>query len=422
MKFVVASYGSRGDIEPCAAVGRELLRRGHEVFMAVPPDLIALVESAGLAAVAYGTDTREYMDAQRRFWTCFFRSFWRIRDLIRLGREVSALSVQCWNEVCATLTSLADGADLLFTTIPFEQAASNVAEYYHIPLATLHYYPIRPNGQLLPVVPGPLIRCAMAVSKWLSWRVNRGFEDAHRRELGLPKSTSPTYRRIAERRSLELQAYDEFCFPGLSAEWAEWGDRRPFVGALTMDLVTDADDHARGWIAAGAPPICFAFGSIPVESPAATIEMISQACASLGERALICAGVTDYPQVRHADHVKVVGSINYAETFPNCRAVVHHGGAGTTAAGLRAGVPELVLWTEHDQPIWGAQVRRLRVGTTRRLSTTTRESLVSDLRRILKPQCTARAREVAAQMTKPAESASAAADLVEGFARLGRVR
>jgi UDP:flavonoid glycosyltransferase YjiC (YdhE family) len=58
MKFVVAGYGSRGDVEPCVAVGRELLRRGHDVRMAVPPNMLGLVESAGLAAVAYGPDSQ----------------------------------------------------------------------------------------------------------------------------------------------------------------------------------------------------------------------------------------------------------------------------------------------------------------------------------------------------------------------------
>ena len=57
MKFVLACHGTRGDVEPCAAVGRELLRRGHQVRMAVPPDLVGFAESAGLAAVAYGLDT-----------------------------------------------------------------------------------------------------------------------------------------------------------------------------------------------------------------------------------------------------------------------------------------------------------------------------------------------------------------------------
>ena len=69
-----------------------------------------------------------------------------------------------------TLTSLADGADLLFTGMSFEEPAANVAEYYDIPLATLHYFPIRANGQLVPILPSPLIRSAMTVYEWLYWR------------------------------------------------------------------------------------------------------------------------------------------------------------------------------------------------------------------------------------------------------------
>ena len=90
-----------------------------------------------------------------------------------------------------TLTSLADGADLLFTGLSFEQAAANVAEYYDIPLATLHFFPARANGQLLPFLPAPLIRSAMTVIEWLIWRATKKLEDAQRRELGLPKATAP---------------------------------------------------------------------------------------------------------------------------------------------------------------------------------------------------------------------------------------
>ncbi len=148
MKFVLASWGSRGDVEPGVAVGRELLRRGHEVHMAVPPDLVGFVEAAGLAAVAYGLDAQAPMEAQRNFFTCLFRNFWRIRDLIRLWREFRELVTQCWVEMGTTLTSLAgDGADLLITGAVFEQQAANVAEYYDIPLATVHFFPARVNGQ-----------------------------------------------------------------------------------------------------------------------------------------------------------------------------------------------------------------------------------------------------------------------------------
>ncbi len=424
MKFGLASYGTRGDIVPCAALGRELLRRGHEVRMAVPPEQVSFVEAAGLAAVAYGPEMQAIVDDDflRDFWADFLRTFWTIREPIRLVREAWGPYVRYWAEISTTLTSLADGADLLFTGQVYQEVAVNVAEYYNIPLATLHYFPMRANGQLVPIVPSPLVRSAMTVSDWLCWRMAKKIEDAQRRELGLPKATGPSPRRIAERGSLEIQAYEECCFPGLAAEWAKWNGRRPFVGTLTLELPMDADDEVASWIAAGTPPIFFGFGSMPVtESPADTVEMISAACAQLGERALVCSGWSDFSDIPQFDHVKVVGAVNYAAIFPACRAVVHHGGSGSTAIGLRAGVPTLILWTAGDQPLWGAQVRRLKVGTARRFSSTTRESLVADLRTILAPQYVARAREIATRMTKPAESVAAAADLVENFARLRRV-
>ena len=227
------------------------------------------------------------------------------------------------------------------------------------------------------------------------------------------QATGPVPGRIAERELLEIQAYDEVCFPGLATEWAEWDGQRPFVGTLTLELATEADEDVMSWIAAGTPPICFGFGSIPVESPADMITMIAGACAQVGERALVCAGWTDFSNVPQFDHVKVVGAVNYATVFPSCRAVVHHGGAGTTAAGLRAGVPTLILWMADVQVIWGAAVKRLKVGTSRRFSAATEKTLVADLRTILAPQYVARARQIATRMTKPAESVATAADLLE---------
>jgi len=112
--------------------------------------------------------------------------------------------------------------------------------------------------------------------------------------------------------------------------------------------------------------------------------------------------------------------MNYAAALPACRAFVHHGGAGTTNAGLRAGLPTLILWTLPDQGLWGARVKRLKVGTGRRFSATTEKSLVADLRMVLALQCLARARALATRMTKPAESVATAADLLEDFARLKR--
>jgi UDP:flavonoid glycosyltransferase YjiC (YdhE family) len=393
MKFVLAAYGSRGDVEPCVAVGRELLRRGHEVRSAVPPNMLGFVESAGLAAVAYGPDTREQMQGAMDF-------IGGVGNLISALPQLVERVTRVWAEKSATLASLASGTDLLIAGMNEQGLAANIAEYHGIPLAAVHFFPmgILPSG-------------------WLSSGVTKEAEGAQRRALGLPEVTEPATRR--DGGSLEIQAYDELCLPAVAAEWAEQSVRRPFVGALTLELPADADDDVLAWIAAGTPPIYFGFGGTPIASPADTGAMISAACAQLGERALICGGPNDFTDIAHFDHIKVVGAVNHSAIFPACRAVVHHGGAGTTAAGLRAGIPTLILWLWLDQPIWAAAVERLKVGSGRQFSATTQESLVADLRSILAPECVTRARAVAIQMTTPAQSVAGAADLLEGAARLG---
>jgi len=408
MKFALAAYGSRGDVEPQAAVGRELLRRGHEVCIAVPPDLCGLAESAGVPAVDYGPDSREVL-------------FGKKTHPLKLLSTSRGYFNQMWAEMGATLTSLTDGADLLLTAVGQQGLAVNVAEYHDIPLASLHWMPMRANGQLIPSLPSPLIRSAISAFWWGYWRVTKEAEDAQRRKLGLPKATGSSTRRIVERGSLEIQADDNFLFPGLAAEWAEWDGPRPFVGALTLELPTNADAEVLSWIAAGTPPIYFGFGSTPIRSHADTIEMISTACARLGERALTYSGAVDFDGVSHSNHVKVVGALNYATSFPACRAVVHHGGAGTTAASMRAGVPTLVLWIRNEQPLWGAAVKRMKVGSAQRLSSITEESLAAGLRSILRPQYITRAREIATRMTKSSVSVTAAADLLENAAHRGAI-
>jgi UDP:flavonoid glycosyltransferase YjiC (YdhE family) len=418
MKFVLSSYGGRGDVEPAVVVGRELQRRGHTVCMAVPPNLAGFAEAAGLRTVAYGLDSQPILDAQRNYFTTYFRTPWRLRELGEMARDTERFAVECWSRMTRTLVDVAEEADLLLTGLIFEQPAANVAEYYGIPLVTVQYFPVRPHGRLLPFFPPALNRLGMRTNDLAAWRGTRDGEDAQRRELGLPVATCPAPERIVARGSLEIQAYEEACFPGLAEEWKHWGTLRPFVGGLALASPTDADVDAAAWCADGTPPIFFGFGSVPLASPAETVELIASACAQLGERALIGAGGTDFSNALVADHVKVVGQVNYATIFPRCRAVVHHGGSGTVAAGLRAGIPQLILWTLPDQPSFAAHLWQLKVGTGRRFSVTTEESLVTDLRKILRPECIHNARRLAARVSSPDESVRAAADRVEEFARL----
>lgn len=386
MKVALAAYGSRGDTEPFAAVARELLRRGHDVCMAVAPAMVGFVKQAGLDAVPFGPES---LASSREL---------AAQDSVDSVLEAKNYLFQAMAQWGTTLTALASHADLLLTGRVEQQLAANVAEYYQVPHAALHFYP----------------QAHMRQSGWVGDAMEQA-EDAHRRALGLSDATRTP-------RTLEIQAYDAFWFPEQATEWAGEDSQRPFVGTLTLELPTAADDEVMSWIGSGTPPIYFGFGSgVWLQHPAHTLALISVACERLGERALICAGASDFANVPGSDRVKVVKAINHAAIFPACRAVVHQGGAGTTAAGMRAGIPTLILWhPTNDQQVWADAVSRLNVGSGRAFAASNLGSLIADLRAILGPHCIRRAREVAALVTKPAVSAASAADLLEETVSLRR--
>jgi vancomycin aglycone glucosyltransferase len=385
MKIVLAGYGSRGDVEPCAVVGRELLRRGHDVSIAVPPNLFGLVQSAGLTAVSYGPDSEQQLNTATDYIVG------NMKNPYGGLPEAAERVAQIWVDKGTVLASLAAEADLLVTGMNEQRLAANIAEHHHIPLVALHFFPsrIQPSNEL----------------KSMLVKVS---EDPLRGSLGLPEAPEPTAAL------LEIQAYDERCLPGEPADWAEPG--KPFVGALTLESPADADDEVLSWIADGTPPIYFGLGSTPISPPADIVAMIIAATAQLGERLLVCAGPNDLSEFDHFDHVKFVGAVSHAAILPECRAVIHHGGAGTTAAAMRAGVPSLILWLWLDQPVWAAGVQQLKVGSGRRFLDATEQSLVADLTSILAPEYRTQARMIAAEMISPHESASSAADFAEAAA------
>lgn len=421
MKIAVTIHGTRGDVEPCAAVGLELQRRGHDVHLAVPPNLVAFVRSAGLpSTVAYGPDSQQQLqgDVFERpdALTAAGPADWvRLGNPLTAVRKARAAAIRGWDEMADTLLGMTEGADLIISGTAYQEIAANVAEYRGLPLAEVHYFPVRANTQVLPLrLPAPTVRAAYAAGEWMHWQLLKPAETRQRRALGLPATRTRPVGRIVSAGSLEIQAYDPVFFPGLAGEW---GDRRPLIGSLTLQMPTEVDDEVSAWIAAGTPPIYFGFGSMPLDSPADAVRLISDVCDELGERALIGAGFSDFDTTGTAPHVKIVPSVNHAAVFPACRAVVHHGGAGTTAAGIRAGVPTLVLWVAAEQPLWGKQVARLGIGATRRFAASTRGSLLTDLRAVLAPEMAQRARLLATQMSTPSESVATAADLLEKAAR-----
>lgn len=398
MKVLFAVHGTRGDVEPCAAAARELARRGHEAMLAVPPDLMKLPESVGLTTYTFGPDSRIQLDEKYNVW--------RIGHLIPALRANKDYLSRGAAQMSATLKELARDVDLLVTGVNFEEVVANVAEAYDIPFAAMHWSPMRPAGHVIPWVPPLVNRVVSGTVLGVKALLTRGVDKRQRSELGLPNTA------VLPRNALEIQTYDDFFYPGLANEWRNFN--RPFVGPLSLELPTLADDEVIDWVTSGAPPIYFGFGTLPGRTMEETIGEISAACSEIGARGLIYA--PGLAEIVHADHVKPVREMSVARVVPHCRAAVHHGGWGTTMTGLRAGVPTLILWHGAEQPLFGWHVRRLRVGSSRRLAGTTRKKLVNKLRAVLSPDCAVRAGRLARRISSNADSVRRTADLLEDYA------
>ncbi|MBA4026280.1 MAG: glycosyltransferase [Gordonia sp.] len=423
MRFVLAFNGTRGDIQPAVVLGTELLRRGHEVVFGAPPNLVEFAAGAGLDARPFGYDTRAHINSAV------------IREGVRTGgplkrlRALAAIRDHGWSQMVDEMFELAVGADAIVTGFTTAQIGFAFAQRDDVPFFVLHHAPVTENPFVSPFPGAPLTLPARvnAVS-WTAvtaafWLLTRGRENRLRHLLGLERASKPLPTRMHAYGAIEVQAYDPVFGPGLTQVW---GERRPLIGFLDLPaglrrrIGSDATDpDTEIWIESGDPPIYFGFGSMPVLDPEALLTAIDEVCQSLGQRALVCAGWNDFGQ-RSTARMRVVEAVDHGRVFARCRAVVHHGGAGTMSAALRAGKPALVCWLGSDQPFWGRQLERLGVGASIPLRVLGVDVLKENLELILGGAYTERAAAVAASLVAAEQAAADAVDLIENAARQGR--
>lgn len=435
MRHVLALVGSRGDVQPALAVGLELQRRGHEVVAGVAPNLVPLAERLGLDPVPLGIDSAALLGSD------LVRRDMRSNHPARRVRALRAVASAGWDELRTGLLALLDdvgGADTVVTGLLGQEVAAAVAERRGLGMAALHYCPVRANRVVSPVsgLRGPAAtRAAWALGERVRWGLTRRAENEQRGELGLARARVHLPTRLRDAGVVEIQAYDPALVPGLADEW---GPRRPLTGFLALDDAARArlgeagsgpdarhdggkDGGLDDWIDDGDPPVYVGFGSMPVADPPALLAAVEAACTDLGVRALVSAGWNDFSAAAGtaADidekRVRVVGAVDHAAVLPRCRAAVHHGGAGTTGAVLRAGLPAVVGWYSADQPMWGDLLRRAGVGVARRASTLTQPGVLAGaLSEVLDDATAARAAALGSRLVPADRAVAAAADAISG--------
>ncbi|WP_238423495.1 glycosyltransferase [Gordonia sp. 'Campus'] len=422
-------YGSRGDIQPGICLALELRLRGHRVSVLVPPNLAGLARAVGLSDVSeIGLDSdTAWSSAEARSARGSRNPLSRIRFAVStvLG-GFDALDADLERLFLREGAPLA-GTDLLVVAPLCQDRGTALTQRLGIPMTVLRFGPMSVNG-CIGAVPGPTDswspewkRRSWRVADRLTWTMTGWNENRFRRRVGLNPASRPLPRRLDDNGTRQIQAYDPAMVPGLADEWDE---RRPVVGFLDLPSTNRAGIAEAGadapelasWLDAGDPPLFITFGSMPIIDPPALLARWRAAARVLGVRCLIAAGDArgvdpDDPDVFYA------GGVDHASVLPRCVAAVHHGGAGTTAAGLRAGLPTLICAVTADQPFWGQRVRALGVGESVRLSTFTDDEALARLRHVLADETRSAAATFARRMIPPDKAAAAAADICESVLR-----
>jgi sterol 3beta-glucosyltransferase len=414
MRVAILAHGTRGDVQPAVAVGDRLVRRGHEVAVAVNADLAEWVRRAGLEVVPSKLDVGGFLNSDRA------RGFLATGRFATLVREVTADERRVNDSIVEACLACAEGADVVLSTVSMMYRGAVAAAAAGIPSGHLFYYPYPPTGRWASLatgvrdlrVPG-LNRASFRVFDALMWRQSRANIDDMCDAAGVP--------RFRRRPRVEDVPSATTCSPVLAARPADWAARHDIVGAVTLtpelrDRLgeTSLPDDLWAWLDAGPPPVYFGFGSMPVLEPRRLLAELARITAVRGLRGLVGAGAVDFGTP--PEHLFVAGGVlDHDRLLPRCVAAVHHGGSGTTAAVLRAGLPAVVASVFFDQRFWGWRVARAGAGVTLPFRSLTPDRLGGALDRVLDGGHGARARALGMALRRE-DGAGRAADAVERWA------
>jgi sterol 3beta-glucosyltransferase len=415
MKISLFAHGLRGDVWPMMALGWSLAQRDHDVTLAIPGEFREFAEQAGMKVVPLPLDLGAWLrtsQGQRLLQGGGVRLF-------RAGGRQYAGYAEAFDE--AFLTA-AQGAEALVGGLIIVDRALALGDHMGVPVAMLAQYPVAPSGGYPSVTMASaslrlssLNRASGRFAYWL-WRQNSEKPTfAFRRRLGLPAAAPPFYR-LRDCGAPILHTFSRSLFPR-PADWPAnlaitggWKMPAAFRESVGERLPADLES----WLADGEPPVFLGFGSMPVLDPEPLLETVLSVTTALGLRAVVSENcVSDAAAL--PDHLRAVGAVDHDLLFPRCRAVVHHGGLGSTTASLRAGRPTMVCSVFADQPWWGAQVRRLGVGAHVPFGKLDRDSLERGLCEVLEPGVVARARAMGEAMDAEGDGLPEATELLEDW-------
>lgn len=361
MRLVMLAVGSRGDVQPYVALGRGLTAAGHQVRVLTTRDHASLLAAHDLEATVLGLDIRaalEEDDVMER--GSQLASFRRIADIARrAAREM----MQRGRELAEEADAIVTGVTGLFVGVSLaERLGRPLVQAYNLPLAPTGAFP----GVLAPWMSWPprgfFHRLSHRLTRQVVWTTMRSAGDQARREvLGLaPAPRLGPFDRGPLAEGPVLYGYS----PSVLPPAPEWGARATVTGAWVLPAPSgwEPGPELESFLSRGPPPVFIGFGSMNSRDPEATGRLVLEAVRTAGVRAILQSGWSGLAAASVPDAVQLVDDVPHEWLFERMAAIVHHGGAGTTAAALRAGVPSMAVPFHGDQPFWGQRTAVLGVG------------------------------------------------------------
>lgn len=366
-RILILTYGTRGDVEPFVALALGLKRAGHKVSLATAAQFGDWVQGFDFEFVPLSDAALEliHSDDGKAVIEGGAGLFAKIAAGVRMSRKAMPINEALFRETWG----VAQEADPdLIVYHPKMIAAGHIAEKLSVPTVMAMLQPIIVPTSAFPATGLP--RLSLPGYKRLSYRmvslayralqkpVNRFRNDT----LGLPplRRSRDVLTPPAARLARILHAISPHVMP----EPSDWPENAVMCGYWPLpepQSFTPPDELVR-FLDAGPPPVYVGFGSMVANDPDALGQLVVEALRLSGQRGVIGAGWAGL--ATKAENVLAVHDIPHRWLFPRMAAVVHHGGAGTTAAGFRAGVPSVICPFFADQPGWAAVAREIGVGAT----------------------------------------------------------
>jgi sterol 3beta-glucosyltransferase len=365
MKITINTFGTRGDIQPYAALGKGLKQSGHTVCIFSFKIFESLVTEHGLDFFPLDIDPRQVLVDQVIAEMG--------NNMLRINRWLEKNFKPVLHDVFRISLDVNRDADLILNS-GLSFVGWHIAEKLRIPSIAAFLWPSTPSRYIRPTLGYNLLErlpfkgvINFALTKMsnqtffnlLSPSVNQCRKDI----LDLAPLTVRDYWRMDSSKGPTrfLYGYSPVVLP----KPPDWGENQQVSGYWFLDTAANyqPDDVLDNFLKSGPPPIYFGFGSMVEHEQEEMVRMVASALEKTDQRGILLSGWSEFDSVDLPDSVLGIEAVPHDWLFPQMATVVHHGGAGTTAAGLRAGVPSIIVPSFGDQFFWGERLHELGAGT-----------------------------------------------------------